>query len=32
MEVMRFLQHWLVDHICGVDKKYTEHLHAAGLK
>jgi hemerythrin-like metal-binding protein len=32
MEVMRFLQHWLVDHIAGVDKKYTAHLQAAGVK
>lgn len=32
MEVMRFLQHWLVDHIIGVDKKYTVHLQAAGVK
>jgi hemerythrin-like metal-binding protein len=32
MEVMRFLQHWLVDHIVGVDKNYTEHLQSAGLK
>jgi hemerythrin-like metal-binding protein len=31
-EVMRFLQHWLVDHIVGVDKKYTGHLRAAGVK
>lgn len=31
-EVMNFLQHWLVDHIVGVDKKYTAHLRAAGVK
>jgi hemerythrin-like metal-binding protein len=31
-EVMNFLQHWLVDHIVGVDKKYTAHLQAAGVK
>jgi hemerythrin-like metal-binding protein len=32
MDVMRFLQHWLVDHIVGVDKKYTAHLQTAGVK
>jgi hypothetical protein len=32
MEVMRFLQHWLVDHIVGVDKQYSAHLRAAGVK
>ena len=32
MEVMRFLQHWLVDHIVGVDKQYAAHLRAAGVK
>jgi len=32
MEVMRFLQHWLTDHIVGVDKQYSAHLQAAGIK
>jgi hemerythrin len=32
MEVMRFLQHWLSDHILGVDKQYSAHLRAAGVK
>jgi hemerythrin len=32
MEVMRFLQHWLTDHIVGVDKQYSAHLRAAGVK
>jgi hemerythrin-like metal-binding protein len=32
LEVMSFLQRWLVDHIVGVDKKYTEHLQLAGVK
>jgi len=32
MEVMRFLQHWVVDHIVGVDKQYSAHLRAAGVK
>jgi hemerythrin len=32
MEVMRFLQHWLVDHIVGVDKQYSAHLRAAGVR
>jgi len=32
MEVMRFLQHWLTDHIVGVDKQYSAHLQAAGVK
>ena len=30
-EVMSFLQRWLIGHILGVDKKYTSHLHAAGV-
>ena len=32
LEVMSFLRDWLVGHICGVDKRYTAHLQAAGLK
>lgn len=32
LEVMTFLQNWLVNHIVGVDKKYTAHLQAAGVK
>ena len=32
MAVMQFLQHWLVDHILGVDKQYSAHLRAAGVK
>jgi len=31
-EVMTFLQHWLLSHIAGMDKKYTKHLQAAGVK
>jgi hemerythrin-like metal-binding protein len=32
LEVMSFLQDWLVNHIVGVDKKYTVHMKAAGVK
>jgi hemerythrin-like metal-binding protein len=32
LDVMSFLQRWLVDHIQGVDKKYTAHMQAAGVK
>lgn len=32
MDVMAFLQHWLVDHIVGVDKAYSAHLKVAGVK
>jgi len=32
LELMRFLKSWLMDHIAGVDKKYTVHLHAAGVR
>ena len=32
MEVMRFLQHWLTDHMVGVDKQYSDHLRAAGVR
>ncbi len=31
LEVAAFLQRWLVDHICNVDKKYGPHLTAAGI-
>lgn len=31
-ELMSFLQTWLIAHILGVDKKYTAHLHSAGIK
>jgi hemerythrin-like metal-binding protein len=31
-ELMTFLQSWLIGHILGVDKKYTSHLQAAGVK
>jgi|SRR5215469_1429758 len=31
-EVMSFLQGWLISHILGMDKKYTAHLQAAGVK
>jgi len=32
LEVATFLQRWLIDHIANVDKKYTAHLIAAGVK
>jgi hemerythrin-like metal-binding protein len=32
LEVLSFLQNWLVDHIVGVDQKYAPHLHAAGVR
>ena len=31
-EVMTFLQRWLIGHIVNVDKKYTAHLNAAGVR
>jgi hemerythrin len=31
-QVMSFLQNWLIGHIVGMDKKYTAHLQAAGVK
>jgi hemerythrin-like metal-binding protein len=31
-EVLQFLQHWLVDHIIGMDQKYFRYLQAAGVK
>ncbi len=27
-----FLQTWLIGHILGMDKRYTSHLHAAGIR
>jgi hemerythrin len=32
VEVMTFLQRWLVGHIVNVDKKYSAHLNAAGVR
>jgi hemerythrin-like metal-binding protein len=32
LEVMAFLQDWLVNHIVGVDKRYTAHFQAAGVR
>jgi len=32
LDVMEFLRRWLIDHICGVDKQYTAHLKAAGVR
>jgi hemerythrin-like metal-binding protein len=32
LEVLSFLQNWLVDHIVGVDQRYAAHLHAAGVR
>ena len=32
VRVMSFLKSWLTDHILGVDKRYTAHLQAAGVK
>jgi hemerythrin-like metal-binding protein len=32
LEVSGFLQHWLIDHILSVDKRYTAHFHAAGVR
>jgi len=32
LEVSGFLQHWLIDHISNVDKKYSAHLNAAGVR
>ena len=31
-DVMQFLKGWLMDHIVGVDKKYTSHMNACGVK
>jgi hemerythrin len=32
LEVAKFLQHWLIDHIASQDKAYSAHLLAAGVK
>ncbi|MGA2116402.1 MAG: bacteriohemerythrin [Bryobacteraceae bacterium] len=32
VEVMMFLQNWLVKHIMGMDKQYSAALQAAGVK
>ena len=32
IEVMEFLRSWLTDHIKGVDKRYTAHLHSKGIR
>jgi hemerythrin-like metal-binding protein len=32
LDLMAFLRNWVVDHICGMDKKYSPHLQAAGMK
>lgn len=32
IDVMNFLRTWLVDHIGGVDKKYTQFFNSKGIK
>ena len=32
IDVMSFLKNWLVDHIGGVDKKYTQFFNSKGVK
>ncbi len=32
IELLSFLKGWLIDHINGTDKKYTEFLHSKGVK
>ncbi len=32
VETLDFLKDWLTLHIQGTDKKYTEHLNAAGIR
>jgi len=32
LEVMNFLCYWLKDHINGIDKKYTSHFNALGIR
>lgn len=32
LDLMAFLRNWVVSHICGMDKKYSPHLQAAGMK
>lgn len=31
LETMGFLKNWLINHIQGTDKKYTEHLNSHGI-
>ncbi len=31
-EICTFLKAWLINHINGTDKQYTEHLNASGIK
>jgi len=31
-EISEFLSNWLINHINGTDKEYTEHLHQHGVK
>ena len=30
-EIVDFLKGWLINHINGTDKQYTEHLHQRGI-
>ena len=32
LDVMQFLQDWLVNHILGTDQKYRPHLNAKGIR
>jgi methyl-accepting chemotaxis protein/hemerythrin len=32
MEIMRFLKDWLIGHIQGTDKKYTQFLNGKGIR
>ncbi len=32
LQVMDFLRGWLMNHIAGTDKKYTEHLNGKGVR
>jgi len=32
IDVMNFLRNWLVGHIAGVDKKYTQFFNSKGIK
>ena len=31
MDLMNFLKKWLMDHIVGMDKKYSNHFNAKGI-